>query len=144
MNCEYPVTDATLAIMDDQAVLDYNVSSLLNCTDLSCICDEACIRRYSDSFELLSSWTETCIVTPYVIVTALSIICNIVIVIVILNNNKLRTTHNYLIANLAVSDLLLTIFCVPSTLLMILNESRWTLGLLLCKVSQFYFDTKFK
>ena len=105
-----------------------------------CDCDEACIKEISASFELLTPTVELAIGIPYIILIILSSITNLAIIIAIVNTEKLKTTQNYLIANLAISDLLVCMFCMPSTLISLLNEGQWSLGYLLCKV-RFTFKT---
>ena len=110
-------------------------SSNSNCTTIECHCDQECIRQLTREFELLSPTVELFLTVPYVALTVLSTLSNMIIICIIIFNDKLRTTQNYLIANLAVSDLLICIFCIPSTLLLITDESQWIFGYTLCKVS---------
>ncbi|CAJ0604187.1 unnamed protein product [Cylicocyclus nassatus] len=59
---------------------------------------------------------------------------NIFVVLAVVSQSQLRSTTDYLISSLAMADLLIIIFCLPTTLLNnILTE--WQLGALFCKLS---------
>nr|BAO77761.1 PQRFa peptide receptor 1 [Branchiostoma japonicum] len=56
------------------------------------------------------------IILAYVLVFGLCVAGNIIVCVVIIKTPRLRTVTNYLILNLAVSDLLVAVFCMPFTL----------------------------
>ncbi|EYB83422.1 hypothetical protein Y032_0336g2893 [Ancylostoma ceylanicum] len=59
---------------------------------------------------------------------------NVFVVLAVVSQSQLRSTTDYLISSLAMADLLIIIFCLPTTLLNnILTE--WQLGALFCKMS---------
>lgn len=61
---------------------------------------------------------------------------NILVITVVMLNPKMRSTTNMMIINLAISDLLFVIFCIPFTAIdYMLNE--WPLGNAWCKIVQY-------
>ncbi|KAI8522245.1 Neuropeptide FF receptor 2 [Branchiostoma belcheri] len=70
----------------------------------------------------------------YFLTFASSIIGNILVILVVLKIPRMRTVTNYFILNLAVSDILVAIFCMPFTL--VDNIIRgWIFGDVMCKLS---------
>lgn len=71
-----------------------------------------------------------------------SVVGNVLILLIVYKDSRLKTTTNYLIANMAASDLLMTMFAFPRTLTSIFDQ--WLvgghLGNILCKLSLFVFN----
>ncbi|XP_059161232.1 cholecystokinin receptor-like [Physella acuta] len=53
----------------------------------------------------------------YVIIFTLSIVGNVLVIVTVLQNKKMRSVTNVFLLNLSVSDLLLAAFCMPFTLI---------------------------
>lgn len=58
------------------------------------------------------------------------------LVICVAQNAQMRSTTNLLIINLAIADLLFTIFCVPFTAIDYVTN-QWPLGIVWCKIVQY-------
>ncbi|GIY56414.1 neuropeptide Y receptor type 1 [Caerostris extrusa] len=86
--------------------------------------------------KIFGSHTETIIVTCYAILMVLGLCCNLLVCSVILANTKIRSSRNLLVINLNISDIILSVFCMPFTLLVIIRRS-WFLGAFLCKLVSF-------
>ncbi|XP_078577736.1 neuropeptide FF receptor 2-like [Branchiostoma floridae x Branchiostoma japonicum] len=70
----------------------------------------------------------------YFLTFASSIIGNILVILVVLKIPRMRTVTNYFILNLAVSDILVAVLCMPFTL--VDNIIRgWIFGDVMCKLS---------
>lgn len=118
--------------------------SRLNCTENQTYNNS----NSTDSCELLaeSSTYVKCIKTvAYSVIMLISLFGNLAIILIVSKNKRMRTTTNCLIANMATSDLLTTVFAVPRVLVEIFAGSqRWLLGglagLSLCKVVFFFQD----
>lgn len=83
--------------------------------------------------------------TAYCIVLLISLVGNTLIILVVYRNPRMWTTSNYLIVNMAASDLLLPFFAVPRMIVEVLvGRERWliggTAGLVLCKLAYFLQD----
>lgn len=81
----------------------------------------------------------------YAIIMLMSLIGNFAIVLVIYKTPRLRTTTNFLIANMAVSDLLLPLFAMPRTMTAVyFGANRWMIagsfGLVTCKLAALFQD----
>lgn len=81
----------------------------------------------------------------YCIVLFLSLVGNTLIILVVYRNPRMWTASNYLIVNMAASDLLLPFFAVPRMIVEVLvGRERWliggTAGLVLCKLAYFLQD----
>ncbi|XP_046373502.2 cholecystokinin receptor type A-like [Haliotis rufescens] len=53
----------------------------------------------------------------YVILFLLSVVGNILVIVTLIQNKKMRTITNVYLLNLSISDLLLAVFCMPFTLI---------------------------
>ena len=81
----------------------------------------------------------------YSIVLISSLFGNFVIIVTVARKKRMRTTINYLIANMAASDLLISTFAVPIKLSeIVVGSRRWLidgiLGLISCKLGYFFQD----
>ena len=54
--------------------------------------------------------------TSYIVIMLFALLGNAAIIAIVAKNKHMRTTTNYLIANMAVSDMLLSAFAVPREL----------------------------
>ena len=81
----------------------------------------------------------------YSVIMVISLFGNLAVIFIVSKNKRMRTATNYLIVNMAASDLLISVFAVPRELVEIFNGSRrWLLdgltGLILCKFVYFFQD----
>ena len=111
-----------------------------------------------DHSGLNSTLTESCEVSPgvsssvkyiktfaYVLILLVSLFGNFAVIAIVSRNRLMWTSTNVLIANVAASDLLLSVFAVPRELVEIFTgPRRWLLdgltGLILCKLVYFFQD----
>ncbi|XP_069188492.1 RYamide receptor-like [Procambarus clarkii] len=68
----------------------------------------------------------------YIAILVFAVLGNSVVVYVVCSSAKMRTVTNYFIANLAVGDLWMAIFCVPFSFLSTLILKYWPFGGHLC------------
>ena len=112
-----------------------------------------------DNLTLLNSAEEKCIpftkenpistkvikVACYTVIMLLSLLGNAAVIATVAKNRHMRTTTNYLIANMAMSDLLISAFALPREMVEIFIGFRgWLIdglaGAVLCKVVYFFQD----
>ncbi|XP_022088769.1 probable G-protein coupled receptor No18 isoform X2 [Acanthaster planci] len=72
------------------------------------------------------------LIATFVPVFIVSLIGNLLVVYVIVRNRSMHTVTNFFLLNLAVSDLLVTLFCIIPTLLYFI-QVNWSLGVFICK-----------
>ncbi|XP_038255639.1 neuropeptide FF receptor 2 [Dermochelys coriacea] len=73
-------------------------------------------------------------IISYLLIFLLCMLGNAVICFIVLRSKHMRTVTNLFILNLAVSDLLVGIFCMPTTLLDNITAG-WPFGSMVCKMS---------
>ena len=76
--------------------------------------------------------TEDILIAIYTIIGVVGLISNLVLILIILKSRSLRFfPYNVLLLNLMVSNILMTIFCIPFTLVGLIRRS-WSFGKFLC------------
>ncbi|XP_049268106.1 cholecystokinin receptor type A-like [Rhipicephalus sanguineus] len=100
-------------------------------------CEMPCMRdRGVVQQPTATSWwhtEEAVLVAPYAIILLLAVLGNGLVILTLAVNQRMRTVTNLFLLNLAVSDLLLGVFCMPFTLAgVILRE--FVFGQLMCKL----------
>ncbi|KAM4616855.1 neuropeptide FF receptor 1 like 2 [Polymixia lowei] len=86
---------------------------------------------YQHSLHVASSY-----ILAYLFIFLLCMVGNILVCLIVLGNRRMRTVTNLFILNLAVSDLLVGIFCIPTTLVDNLITG-WPFTNAVCKMSGF-------
>ncbi|XP_055032124.2 pyroglutamylated RF-amide peptide receptor [Misgurnus anguillicaudatus] len=84
----------------------------------------------------LPTGVKTTFVVMYVIIFVLALVGNSLVVYIVVRKGATQTATNVFICSLAVSDLLITFFCIPFTLLQNIS-SEWLGGVLVCKTVPF-------
>ncbi|XP_041638142.1 cholecystokinin receptor [Cheilinus undulatus] len=84
-------------------VTDYNIS----CTNSSVLPRPPARVKEMDSFRILL----------YTLIFLLSVFGNLLIIVVLMLNKRMRTVTNSFLLSLAVSDLMMAVFCMPFTLI---------------------------
>ncbi|XP_035982755.1 orexin receptor type 2 [Fundulus heteroclitus] len=76
---------------------------------------------------------EWVLIVAYIIVFIVSLIGNSLVCFAVWKNRHMRTVTNYFIVNLSLADVLVTIICLPASLVVDITET-WFFGETLCKV----------
>ncbi|KAJ8013572.1 hypothetical protein DPEC_G00031160 [Dallia pectoralis] len=84
----------------------------------------------------LPAGAKTIFVIMYAIIFVLALVGNSLVVYIVVRKRSMQTATNIFICSLAVSDLLITFFCIPFTLLQNIS-SEWLGGVLVCKAIPF-------
>nr|XP_021387272.1 neuropeptide FF receptor 2 [Lonchura striata domestica] len=85
-------------------------------------------------FYLHQPWVAAVFITSYLLIFLLCMVGNGGVCFIVLWSKRMRTVTNLFILNLAVSDLLVGLFCMPTTLLDNIIAG-WPFGSLVCKMS---------
>ena len=112
--------------------MDYNVSNLYDVFGNY----DTRLMDYPGNMKNVPHWEMAVKISVYSLIMITAVIGNILIILVVLRNRGMRTTTNFYIVNLAVSDLLVTGFCTWVRLVDNLTEG-WVLGTFFCKVNTF-------
>lgn len=73
----------------------------------------------------------------YILIFVVGIIGNLLVVFVVFRQQTMHSVTNIFIANLALSDILLCLFCVPFTPLYLLTFKEWVFGSFFCHLVPF-------
>ncbi|KAM9395691.1 pyroglutamylated RF-amide peptide receptor [Salvelinus alpinus] len=79
---------------------------------------------------------KTAFVIVYAVIFLLALLGNSLVVYIVVRKRGIQTATNIFICSLAVSDLLISFFCIPFTLLQNIS-SEWLGGVLVCKTIPF-------
>ena len=89
-----------------------------------------CVRAPT-FWSVLTIGTLLTLILPYGIIFLLSIVGNLLVIITLTLNRSMRSVTNIFLLNLAISDLLLGVFCMPFTLVGVLLR-RFIFGAFFC------------
>ena len=73
-------------------------------------------------------------ITVYCIVFIISLIGNVIVIFVVSRKRRMQTVTNWLIVNLAIADLAVTLICIPVEIPLILNRNIWLYGKEFCRI----------
>uniref|UniRef100_A0A8C4Z2B6 Orexin receptor type 2 n=1 Tax=Gadus morhua TaxID=8049 RepID=A0A8C4Z2B6_GADMO len=76
---------------------------------------------------------EWVLIAGYIIVFFVSLIGNSLVCFAVVKNRHMRTVTNYFIVNLSFADVLVTLTCLPASLVVDITET-WFFGSTLCKI----------
>ncbi|XP_054867039.1 neuropeptide FF receptor 1 like 2 [Amphiprion ocellaris] len=107
------------------AILNTSLDSALNVTNITFY------PYYQHSLYVAASY-----ILAYSFIFLLCMMGNILVCLIVLENRRMRTVTNLFIFNLAISDLLVGIFCIPTTLVDNLITG-WPFSNTVCKMSGF-------
>ncbi|ESO84079.1 hypothetical protein LOTGIDRAFT_108319 [Lottia gigantea] len=93
-------------------------------------------REYPGEIRTYPIWEMVLKIAFYVPVIVMALFGNLLVILVVARNKRMKTTTNYYIVNLAVADLLVVLTCSWVHLLDDLTEG-WILGAFFCKFNTF-------
>uniref|UniRef100_A0A182J901 G-protein coupled receptors family 1 profile domain-containing protein n=1 Tax=Anopheles atroparvus TaxID=41427 RepID=A0A182J901_ANOAO len=70
----------------------------------------------------------------YITIFVIAVIGNSIVLFIVQSNPRMRTVTNFFITNLAVGDLMMTLFCVPFTFISLFILQYWPFGLAMCRL----------
>jgi len=91
---------------------------------------------YPETFQYQPIWLVVLKITIYVALILVAIAGNILVILVVIKNKRMRTTTNFYMVNLAISDLMVTMWCSWVHLVDDLTQG-WVLGDFFCKFNSF-------
>lgn len=109
---------------------NYNDSFNLSWFGQAMACD---IETSSEDF-ISSSAFKACVYLMYGAVFIVAFLGNALVCYVVNHTPRMKTVTNYFIVNLAVGDILMTVFCVPFSFVSMLILRYWPFGEVMCKI----------
>ncbi|KAH8417811.1 hypothetical protein KR222_006235 [Zaprionus bogoriensis] len=102
----------------------YNVTVLMNfsCSDVEPQSDDLWSSVYFKSVVYLL----------YIPIFIFALLGNGIVCYIVQSTPRMRTVTNYFIANLALGDILMSLFCVPSSFISLYILNYWPFGIVLC------------
>lgn len=94
----------------------------------------ACIFETSSEDFITSKFFQAFVYIMYSAVFIVALFGNGLVCYVVHNTPRMKTVTNYFIVNLAVGDILMTVFCVPFSFVSMLILRYWPFGEVMCKV----------
>ncbi|XP_067142612.1 cholecystokinin receptor-like [Centruroides vittatus] len=73
------------------------------------------------------------LILPYSVILLLAVLGNVLVIVTLAVNKRMRTVTNVFLLNLAISDLLLGVFCIPFTLTGVLLR-KFVFGAVMCRL----------
>jgi hypothetical protein len=113
-----------------------NESLIINELNYSSIKDEVSIGNLINSSQF---GTTVCVIWSILVV--LGVIGNGLVIVAGIKYKKLEEPINCYIINLAITDFLFALFCIPFTIY-IYSADNWIFGKVLCKMSHFFSRVK--
>lgn len=113
----YPYID--IKSIEDYIEMTYNSSSSLTNT---------CEKNKLDD----TTYFQTTVYMLYILIFVIALFGNGVVCYIVLSTTRMKTVTNYFIVNLAVGDILMSLFCVPFSFVSILLLQYWPFGSVLC------------
>lgn len=95
--------------------------------------ENVCAAMSSEDF-LSSPFFQTCIYVMYCTVFIVALLGNGLVCFVVQTSPRMKTVTNYFIVNLAIGDILMTLFCVPFSFVSMLVLRYWPFGTVMCKI----------
>lgn len=122
-----------------------NENEIMNTTNntADCVGDpQFCNLSREEYVEMLNNYIyphtyEWVLIGTHTVVFIVGLVGNALVVIAVYRNHTMRTVTNYFIANLAVADFMVILFCLPPTVVWDVTET-WFLGDALCKVLLYF------
>ena len=128
-NMTYSSTDAWPLSGNTSSVMDVGVE-MVNGTNLT---DHGNMTAMMGP-QSLPAYAQVIITAFYSTVTILAIGGNLIVCYIVLAYQRMRTVTNYFIVNLAVSDLLMAVLCIPFTFVANALILYWPFGAIMCPV----------
>ncbi len=128
-------TDPDSRLLDWSDTLDFFSNGSVDGSEEDYLMDTHSVP-YPGEIQSRPLWEIVLKCVAYGIIILLAFIGNLLVVFIVWQNKRMRTTTNYFIVNLAVSDLMVTSSCTWVHLVDDLTEG-WVLGAFFCKFNSF-------
>eukprot|EP00106_Octopus_bimaculoides_P004370 XP_014771812.1 PREDICTED: neuropeptide Y receptor type 2-like [Octopus bimaculoides] len=86
-----------------------------------------------------ASFQKEILIPPYIAIFLLAVVGNLLVILTLVQNKRMRTVTNVFLLNLSISDLLLAVFCMPFTLIPVLLRN-FIFGATMCVLIRYLQD----
>ncbi|XP_077990878.1 orexin receptor type 2-like [Glandiceps talaboti] len=136
--------------------LQWNSSMLNDSSEMSAPWNTSCADNVTDTYEYydwdnyfdttylrkLQNWAfpmphEWVLIASYFVVFTFALFGNLLVCYAVLKNPQMRTVTNYYILNLSIADVLVSLICLPVTVVLETSET-WFFGDLACKLIPYF------
>lgn len=83
----------------------------------------------------VQSWVFPFMASIYACIFGVGVTGNVLVILVIARDRRMRNTANYYLISLSVADLMIIVCCLPVAAYEMYTEEVWNLGSALCKYS---------
>nr|XP_027197494.1 gastrin/cholecystokinin type B receptor-like [Dermatophagoides pteronyssinus] len=137
---EMPTTTTTMSIFYGDAFSNHSSLTTSKTESFTTTVSASSSLPSKDALSLSAILTLDTILTlilPYSIIFILSIVGNLLVIITLTLDHSMRSVTNIFLLNLAISDLLLGVFCMPFTLVGVLLR-RFIFGAFVCHMISYF------
>ncbi|ELT96089.1 hypothetical protein CAPTEDRAFT_195613 [Capitella teleta] len=82
----------------------------------------------------MPAYAQAIIIVMYSTISVLAVGGNLIVVYIVVAYQRMRTVTNYFIVNLACSDILMAVMCIPFTFIANLLMHYWPFGAIMCPI----------
>lgn len=113
--------------------VDGGFSSTTEPINVTVLMNFSCIDAEPQSDDLWSSaYFKSIVYLLYIPIFIFALLGNGIVCYIVQSTPRMRTVTNYFIANLALGDILMSLFCVPSSFISQFILNYWPFGIVLC------------
>nr|XP_061800575.1 prolactin-releasing peptide receptor-like [Nerophis lumbriciformis] len=131
-SCEWPQSDLTLTLPLIVTTMQMNGSDVLQDIYEVAVNDKSSNHSSQFADVAMLQTFKPLIIPCYALVVAVGVFGNYLLLYVICRTRKMHNVTNFFIGNLAFSDLLMCMTCVPFTLAYAFNPHGWVFGRFMC------------
>ncbi|XP_034488593.1 RYamide receptor isoform X2 [Drosophila innubila] len=113
--------------------MDVAVTSTTEYINVTFLMNSSCNDWEPQSDDLWSSaYFKSVVYLLYIPIFIFALLGNGIVCYIVQSTPRMRTVTNYFIANLAFGDILMSLFCVPSSFISLYIVNYWPFGIVLC------------
>ncbi|KAM8704975.1 hypothetical protein ACLKA7_009435 [Drosophila subpalustris] len=135
---DYQNSSGLLKYMENSTELsmravDVAITSTTEHINVTVLMNFSCIDVEPQSDDVWSSdYFKSVVYLLYIPIFIFALLGNGTVCYIVQSTPRMRTVTNYFIANLAFGDILMSLFCVPSSFISLFILSYWPFGIVLC------------
>ena len=121
----------------ETSAMDFSVNETINLLNKSLIKTVNKTRLWSKGPRNNNDITSELSISLYSVIFVLSVTGNVLVILTLIREKKMRTITNMFLLNLAISDMLLSVLCMPFTLVSMLLRN-FIFGEVMCILIRYF------